>query len=98
MTDLDQDVRAYAIARLKRKRKFLSDLAGSVTVNAILWVIWAAVDRSTDGLPWPAWVSMIWGFFVLLDGLRLLRVLSGLNGPITEADIEREIKRATGRV
>ena len=44
-------------------------------------------------MPWPAWVSIIWGFFLLLDGLKLLRVSGWLNRPITEADIEREIKR-----
>ncbi len=95
--DLDHDLRAYAIERLERKRKFLADLGGYVTVNAVLWAIWAAVDRSTDGLPWPAWVSIIWGFFLLLDGLRMLRVWSRLNRPITEADIDREIRRTAGR-
>jgi hypothetical protein len=63
-------VRAHAVERLKRKHRFLSDLGGYVTVNAVLRVIWAAVDRSTDGLPRPAWVSMIWGFFLLLDALH----------------------------
>ena len=91
--DTDQDLRAYAIGRLKRKRHFLNDVAGYLTVNAVLWAIWAATDRSTNGMPWPAWVSIIWGFFLLLDGLKLLRVWGWLNRPITEADIEREIKR-----
>jgi hypothetical protein len=93
----DEDLRAYAIKRLRRKRKFFADAGGYLTVNGLLWAIWAIFDRSTNGLPWPAWVSIIWGFFLALDGLRLLRVWSRVTRPITEADIEHEIHRIRGK-
>ncbi|MGE5272927.1 MAG: 2TM domain-containing protein [Verrucomicrobiota bacterium] len=96
MTEEDQELREFAIRRLERRRKFFADLGSYVAVNAVLWLVWAIFDRSVDGLPWPAWVSIIWGCFLLLDGLRLLRTWGRLGRPITEADIEREIHRIGG--
>lgn len=95
--DTDRDLRAFAIKRLEGRRKFFTDAGGYVAVNGLLWSIWAIFDRSADGLPWPAWVSIIWGFFLLLDGLRLLRLWSRFTRPITEADIEQEIHRIGSR-
>ena len=51
----DEEFRKEAIASLKRKRKFGQNLVAYLTVNGILWIIWALMDRSTDGsIPWPA--------------------------------------------
>ncbi len=88
------DVRAHAIATLRRKRKFWGDLAGFVGVNGVLWLIWALSDRSGDPIPWPAWVSAIWGFLLLLDGIRAFGSWPG-DTPITEAEIDREVERRT---
>jgi hypothetical protein len=96
MTGDDQQLREYAVRRLERKRKFFADLGSYLAVNALLWAIWAMFDRSTDGLPWPAWVSIIWGCFLLLDALRLVQIWSRLGRPITETDIEDEIHRIGG--
>jgi hypothetical protein len=94
--NVDQELREYAIRRLEQKQKFFVDLGSYLAVNAMLWAIWAIFDRSTAGLPWPAWVSFIWGCFLLLDGLRLLRTWSRIGRPITEAEIEQEIHRIGG--
>ena len=66
-----------------------------VTVNGALWLIWALTDRSTGGsLPWPAWVSLIWGFFLTLDVLKVFGPWARkLSGPITEDEIQHEIDR-----
>lgn len=91
--------RELAIATLKRKRKFAEDLTAYVAVNGVLWLIWLLTDRSTDGsIPWPAWVSVIWGFLLAVDAWRTYGSWPGsLHRPITEADIEREIERACKR-
>lgn len=91
--------REHAIAALKRKRKFAQDFAAYLAVNGLLWVIWAIGDRSMNGsIPWPAWVSIVWGFFLALDGWRAYaRWPKGLNTPITESEIEREIERTGSR-
>jgi hypothetical protein len=96
---MPDDAREHAIAALKRKRKFAQDSAVYIAVNGLLWVIWALADRSTDStIPWPAWVSIVWGFFLALDGWRAYAGWpKGLNTPITESEIEREIERTRRR-
>ncbi len=91
----DDDARRQALANLKRKRRFAEDVVGYVTVNGVLWLIWALADRSTDGLmPWPAWVSAIWGFFLAMDAWKAYGPWPGsLRRPISEADVERELER-----
>lgn len=91
--------RDQAIASLKRKRKFAQDSVAYIAVNGLLWVIWLITDRSTDGsIPWPAWVSLAWGFFLALDGWRAYgRWPVGLNTPITETEIKRELERTPRR-
>ena len=65
------EARELAVASLKRKRKFAQDLVAYVAVNGLLWLIWLFTGRSTGGsIPWPAWVSLVWGFFLALDGWR----------------------------
>lgn len=87
--------REYAIGILKRKRKFTHDAAAYVAVNGLLWVIWLITDGSMDGsIPWPAWLSIAWGFFLALDGWRAYGSWpTSANRPITETEIEREIER-----
>lgn len=64
-------LRHEAIASLKRKRRFYEGVGGFVAVNGVLWLIWALTHRSGDGgMPWPAWVSLIWGFFLALDAWK----------------------------
>ena len=91
-------LREAAIASLKRKRRFVEDAVGYVTVNGVLWLIWALTDRSTNGsMPWPAWVSLVWGFFLAIDAWRAFgRWPRSLHRPITEEDIEREMKQSGG--
>ncbi len=66
-----------------------------VAINGILWLVWALTDRSTDGsIPWPAWVSVIWGFFLAIDAWKTYGPWPrSLRRPITEDDIQREKKR-----
>lgn len=93
------DAREHALARLKRKRKFVQDAGAYVAVNGLLWLIWLITDRTTDGnIPWPAWVSLAWGFFLALDGWRAYASWpASLNRPITDTEIEREIERTQRR-
>jgi 2TM domain len=89
------EAREYAIATLKRKRKFAQDLVAYVAVNILLWLIWLFTGHSTNGsIPWPAWVSLGWGVFLALDGWR---AYVSLNTPITETEIERELERTRSR-
>jgi hypothetical protein len=93
------EAREHAIASLKRKRKFAQNLAAYVAVNVLLWLVWLFTDPSTNGsIPWPAWVTLAWGFFLALDGWRAYgRWPASLNTPITETEIDRELKRTQSR-
>jgi hypothetical protein len=93
---VNAELREQAISSLKRKRRFAESVVGYVAVNGVLWLIWALTDRSTDGsIPWPAWVSVIWGFLLVVDGWKAYgRWPSSLHRPISEGEIEREIERS----
>jgi len=93
-----EELRDEAIASLKLKRKFVENVFSYLSVNGVLWVIWALTDRSVDGsMPWPAWVSAVWGFFLAIDAWKTFgRWPASLHRPITEAEIEREINRSRG--
>jgi hypothetical protein len=95
----DDELRKEAIASLKRKRRFANDAMTYVAVNGVLWVIWALTDRTTDGaIPWPAWVSAIWGFFLALDAWKAYSPWPrSTHRPITDAEIDREIERLVER-
>jgi hypothetical protein len=91
-----EELREEAIKSLKRKRKFAEDVVGYLTVNGVLWLVWALTGHpGGDPIPWPAWVSAIWGFFLLMDAWKTYGPWPrSLHQPITEAEIEREMRRA----
>jgi hypothetical protein len=92
-------LREAAVASLKRRRKLAEDAIAYVTVNGVLWLIWALGDRSTDGgLPWPAWVTLIWGFVLFVDAWRTLAPWPrSLHEPLTDEAVDREVERLRRR-
>lgn len=91
----EQELRERALRQLKRKRELREHLGWFLFVNAVLWAIWALPPDSanTDDL-WPAWVTGIWGVFLLSHAWRVYR---GLDEGPTEHQIEREIARLRNR-
>jgi hypothetical protein len=91
----DEALRQEAISSLKRKRRFAENAVAYVAVNGVLWLIWALSDRSVDGgIPWPVWVTAIWGFFLALDAWKTFGSWPrSLHRPISEADVAREMER-----
>ena len=91
----EEALRQEAIASLKRKRRFTDDAVAYVAVNGVLWLVWALTDRSLGGgMPWPAWVTVIWGFLLALDALKAFILWPhSLHGPLTEGDVAREMER-----
>jgi len=94
LTGGDQELRERAIRQLKRKREFRDHLGWFLFVNAVLWAIWALPPNSADtGDLWPAWVTGIWGVFLLSHAWRVYR---GLDEGPTEHQIEHEMTRLRG--
>ena len=70
--------------RVEKKRKFTSDVVAYVVINAFLVGVWAVTGF---GYFWPGWILAGWGMFLLLDAWNLY-----YRKPITEGDIERELR------
>ena len=70
--------------RAQRKHKFRGDVAAFVVVNAFLIGVWAATGF---GYFWPGWILGGWGVFLVLDAWNIF-----YRRPVTEADIERELR------
>jgi uncharacterized membrane protein YecN with MAPEG domain len=82
--------REAAIARLKQKRDFKGHVATYIAVNLLLYAIWAI---SGFGFPWPIFVTIFWGFGVIMHAWSIWG-----EKPITEDDIAREMERGGGDV
>ncbi|HEX4442108.1 MAG TPA: 2TM domain-containing protein [Galbitalea sp.] len=88
----NEDVRAQALKRLKAKRHFLEYVGIWVVVSIFLSVVWLLTSQG--GFFWPIWPIAGMGVAALFIGLDAY-------GPgrrvITDADIEAEVAKMTGR-
>lgn len=87
---VESEQRKAAIERLKNRRSFVPHLVVFVVVNAALIGIWAATGA---GYFWPAWVLGFWAIGLVMHAWTVF-----LQKPITEDDIEREVKRGGSAV
>lgn len=77
--------RVEARKRLEARRGFMSDAVAYVVINAFLIAIWAFTGA---GYFWPAWVLAAWGAGLVLHAWDVF-----MRQPITEADIDDELRR-----
>ncbi len=77
--------RERARKRLQARRDFGSHVVAFVVINAFLVGIWAFTGA---GYFWPAWVLGVWG-----AGLVLHAWDAFVHRPITEADVDAELRR-----
>jgi uncharacterized ion transporter superfamily protein YfcC len=85
----ENEARAQAIRRIKAKRAFQTHLIVFVLFNAFIWVIWALTGA---GFPWPIFVTFFWGIGLVTNAWAVY----GHGDEISEADIEREMRRGEG--
>ncbi len=83
--DSTDSEREQARKRLQDRRDFGSHLVAYVVVNAFLIGVWAMTGA---GYFWPAWVLAGWGIGLVLHAWDVF-----FRRPITEADIDEEIRR-----
>jgi 2TM domain len=90
MNDLEQietTVDAAATAarkRIEKRRNLQGGLVAYLVINAFLVAVWAMTG---GGYFWPAWIIGGWGAAMLLGLWDYLR------GPVTDADVEAELRR-----
>lgn len=81
----DEERRVAAVKRLEEKRDFRTHLVTYVVVNGVLVGIWAVTGA---GYFWPIWPLLGWGVGLVLHAWTLFG-----QRPITEADVDREMRR-----
>lgn len=82
-------LRAEARRRVEAKRSFSAHLVSYAVVNAFLILIWAVTGQ---GYFWPMWVLGGWGI-----GLVMHYWEAFMHRPVTEADVDAELRRLQGR-
>ena len=87
LTDPDEvpTERELVRERLQGKRKFWTDVVAYALINGFLVSAWAMGNR---GYFWPGWVLAAWGVLLLIDAYRVF-----FSAPITESDIDEELRR-----
>lgn len=83
--DADGEARDLAFKRVKARRDLSAHAVTYLVVNTFLIGVWF---MSGGGYFWPAWVMGGWGIGLALNAWDVL-----FRRPITEADIEREMRR-----
>jgi hypothetical protein len=82
------DERDAARRRVQARRDFGSHLVAYVVINAFLVVVWAVTG---GGYFWPVWVLGGWGIGLVMHAWDVF-----LRRPVTEADIDAELRRHSG--
>lgn len=85
ITNHDSEEWAEARKRVTDRREFGSHLVAYVVINAGFVLVWALTGT---GYFWPAWILGCWGVGLVLHAWEVF-----LRRPITDADVEAELRR-----
>ena len=87
MTTMDHESEEWkeARAQVTRRRDFGSHLVAFVVFNSAAVLIWALTGA---GYFWPAWLIGLWGVGLVLHAWDTF-----VRRPVTEADVEAELRR-----
>lgn len=77
--------RARARQRVQARREFGSHAVAYIVVNAFLVMAWALTGAEYF---WPAWVIAGWGAGLVLHAWEVF-----VRRPVTEADVDTELRR-----
>ena len=98
----ESELRAWARKHIDRVHKLKRDFAIYLLGIATLTGVWALVEWQDNGAlkhlsdngnpgdwdPWILYVALIWGFFVVLDALKVY-----FDRPTTDTEIDRTVER-----
>jgi hypothetical protein len=85
MAEDSTEFRDLALARVRKRRHFTSRLVKYCIINAFLIGLWAITGA---GYFWPAWVLLGWGVGLAFNAYDVF-----FRRPITEEDVQREMRR-----
>jgi hypothetical protein len=81
----EEELREVAKQRVEKRRDLGTHAVVFAVVNAAIVAIWALTG---GGYFWPAWVIGLWGVGLILNVWDVY-----FRRPVTEHDIEQELKR-----
>ncbi|MGE3621627.1 MAG: 2TM domain-containing protein [Acidimicrobiia bacterium] len=84
--DHESDEWALARKQVTARRDFGSHVVAYVVVNAFMVLVWALTGA---GYFWPAWILGGWGIGLVLHAWETF-----VRRPVTDADVEAELRRA----
>lgn len=79
--------RDWARSRLERRRRLGDSIVAYVVINLFLIGIWSVIGQ---GYFWPGWALAGWGVALILEIWGLFS-----HRPITNADIDREMRKGS---
>lgn len=85
ITDVNEPAREAARKRLQARQDFFSHLVAFVVINSGFIVVWAMTG---GGYFWPAWILGLWAAGLLMHAWDTF-----LRRPVTEADVDEELRR-----
>jgi hypothetical protein len=105
-SESDSELRDWARKHVERVHKLKRDVAIFLLGMATLTGVWAVVEWQDNGAlqrlsdngnagdwnPWILYVALVWGFFVLLDALKVY-----FDRPATQTEIDRAVERIRSR-
>lgn len=89
----EEELRALAFKRLKKRQDFHAHLVVYIVVNGFLWALWAVISLAGDGwqFPWPIFPLLGWGIGLALNAWDVYG-----RREITAADVDREVQKLRG--
>ena len=81
--------RETARRRLEAKRDLASHLVAYLVINSLLVAVWAITG---SGYFWPIWIIAPWGAGLVLHAWDVY-----IRKPVTDADVDAELRRRRGR-
>jgi hypothetical protein len=85
----EEGLREQALQRVKKRREFHTHLFAYLTINVLLWGVWAIIGVAAHSwYPWPLWVTLGWGIGVVFNAWDVY-----FRHPITESEIRHEMDR-----
>jgi hypothetical protein len=75
-----------------KRAAFKGKIVSYVAVTIFLWAVWYFNGQHTtdNGIPWPAWVSLGWGFGLVIGYIKLYHMN-------TTDQIEKEYEKLKNR-
>jgi hypothetical protein len=93
MTDVNHDTHSEAWRearkRVTARRDFASHLVAYLVINGFLVFVWAVTGA---GYFWPVWILAGWGIGLVLHAWDTF-----VRRPVTDADVEAELRRGRQR-